>query len=325
MRLPIGLNRIGRLWAAMFLVLLLARATSSFAADQTNISVAVSPPQPSSVGDYSVVDKNGKDVFSPELSMPDAAGGPSPPPPVLKDLQDQAISGDDSATKPDQVGLQIRADALREAALSYGARGGLASRTFQIQRRLAEYSTSLSRAFNFSRLLIAAPSGLLIEPPVVSEAQRAVLVNAAGQAAAVADRVYRINRVARIVTAARTWQLYLERDWGKVEAPPGLLLPRDDTERAEWREWIKDGWNAGITQAEETFEADLDRLTNDFVGMVRYRELLAQGMISPPYALHEDRGVTGGGAEMRVGDRGVAITGPSALIPRSDQWTPAPR
>ena len=221
--------------------------------------------------------------------------------------------------------MQIRADALREAALSYGARGGLASRTFQIQRRLAEYDTSLGRAFDFSRLLIAAPSGLLIEPPVVSEAQRAVLVNSGGQAAAVADRVYRINRVARIVTASRNWRLYLERDWGRVDPPPGLLLPRDDTERAEWKDWVKEGWDAGTVQAEETFQADLDRMTNDFVGMIRYRELLAQGMVSPPFATDEDRGITGGGAEMRVGDRGVSITGPSALIPRSEKWTPAAR
>src|ERR1700691_596636 len=125
------------------------------------------------------------------------------------------MTGEES--KADQMGLQIRADAMREAALSYGARGGLAFRTFEIQRRLAEYDSSMSRAFDFSRLLIAAPSGLLIEPAIVSEADRAVIVKSAGQPAAVADRVFRINRVARIVTAGRNWHLYLQRDWGKVE------------------------------------------------------------------------------------------------------------
>lgn len=134
------------------------------------------------------------------------------------------------------------------------------------------------------------PSGLLIEPPIVSEAQRAVIVNGGGQEAAVADRVYRINRVARIVTAPRNWRLYMERDWGRVDPPPGLLLPRDEEERIQRRRWVAEGWTAGVQQAEETFEADLDRMTNDFVGMVRYRELLAQGMISAPYALHKDRG-----------------------------------
>jgi len=248
----------------------------------------------------------------------------SPPPPVMKDLQEQQASSNEAA-QPEGLGLQIRNDALREAALSYGARGGLAYRTFEIQRRLAEYDASLTKTFAFSRLLIAAPSGLLIEPPIVSEAQRAVIVNGGGQEAAVADRVYRINRAARIVTAPRNWRLYMERDWGKVDPPPGLLLPKDAEERKAWRDSVAEGWAAGIQQAEETFEADLDRMTNDFVGMVRYRELLAQGMISPPYALHQDRGVTGGGSEMRVGDRGITITGPSVLIPRSNKWTTAPQ
>jgi defect-in-organelle-trafficking protein DotC len=255
-------------------------------------------------------------------TLPAPEDGPSPPPPILKDLQEQ-VSGSDF--KPDTLGLQIRADALREAALSYGARGGLAYRTFEIQRRLAEYDGSMSRTFDFSRLLLAAPSGLLIEPPVVSEAQKAVLVKSGGQAAAVADRIYRINRIARIVTASRNWRLYLERDWGRVDPPPGILLPKDDDERAHWRIWTQEGWAAGMQQAEETFEADLDRMTSDYIGMIRYRELLAQRMISPPYALADDRGVTGGGNEMRVGDRGVTITGQSMLLPQSGQWTPASR
>jgi len=246
----------------------------------------------------------------------------SPPPPTLQELLEQKKGIDG---KPDVMGLQIRGDAVREAALSYGARGGLAHRTFEIQRRLAEYDASLGHLFDFSRLLLPAQSGLLVEPPIVSEAQRAVIVNGGGQEAAVADRVFRINRVARIVTAARNWRLYMERDWGVVDPPPGLLLPRDGEERDAWRKYVKEGWDAGVQQAEEIFEADLDRMTNDFVGMVRYRELLAQGMISPPYALHQDRGVTGGGSEMRVGDRGLTITGPSSLIPKSEKWTTAPR
>ena len=266
-----------------------------------------------------------EDALSVKIIPADNAIGVSPPPPALIDLQNQSASAEDEESKPNTIGLQIRADATREAALSYGARGGLAFRTFEIQRRLAEYDASLSKAFNFTRLLVAAPSGLLIEPPVVSEAQQAVLVNAGGQAAAVADRVYRINRVARIVTAARDWHLYMERDWGRVDPPAAILLPKTEEEKIAWAAYVKQGWEAGLKQAEETFESDMDRLTNDYTGMVRYRELLAQGMISKPYALADDRGVTGGGNEMRVGDRGVTITGQSSLISKSSAWTPANR
>ena len=59
--------------------------------------------------------------------------------------------------------------------------------------------------------------------------------------------------------------------------------------------------------------------------MIRYRTLLAQGMVSQPYALQVDRGITGDGNEMRVGDRAVQITGVPELITGSDQWKPANR
>jgi len=303
------------IWAMIFAML--ALPTLALADDNLFSSNNINTNTPANSG-------NSDDVLKVKIIPAESDDGVSPPPPALADLQSQAAPiEDDDANKTNSLGLQIRADAQREAALSYGARGGLAYRTFEIQRRLAEYDTSMSKAFNFSRLLVAAPSGLLIEPPVVSEAQRAVLVNAGGQAAAVADRIYRINRVARIVTAARNWHLYLERDWGRVEPPPAILLPKTGEEKVAWAAYVKQGWEAGLKQGEETFESDIDRMTNDFIGMVRYRELLAQGMISPPYALADDRGITGGGSEMRVGDRGVTITGQSSLIPKSGAWTPA--
>ena len=59
--------------------------------------------------------------------------------------------------------------------------------------------------------------------------------------------------------------------------------------------------------------------------MVRYRKLLAQGMVSPPYANQVDRGVTGGGYQMRVGDRAIQLTGTPQLISGHDQWKPANR
>ncbi|QQR69315.1 MAG: type IV secretory system conjugative DNA transfer family protein [Alphaproteobacteria bacterium] len=253
----------------------------------------------------------------------DVVREPAPPPPPLVELQAKEFS-----QRSDLVptsGLQIRGEAIREAALSYGARGGLAWRTFEIQRRLAEHESTLVRTYDFKRLLISAPSGLLIEPPVISEAERAVIVGSGGQDAAVADRVYRIGRTARIVTAGRDWRHYLERDWGVVEPPPEVLFPRDEIERIRWQEWVAKGWEEGVRQADDIFQADLDRLTADFVGMVRYRQLLAQGIVTPTYAAQNDRGVTGGGRELRIGDRAVKITSNPQLTAHSEQWTPAQR
>jgi defect-in-organelle-trafficking protein DotC len=102
-------------------------------------------------------------------------------------------------------------------------------------------------------------------------------------------------------------------------------LPESKEEQAKWDEWFERGWQAGIDQADEIFQADLNKLSSDYQGMVRYRVLLTQGMVSPPYALQVDRGVTGGGEEMRVGDRNVSITGLPALQSGAQQWSPANR
>lgn len=249
----------------------------------------------------------------------------SPVPPTLVQLQEIPSKAKEMIEGDVSLPLDIRKEAIKEAALSYGARGGLASRTYQIRRELDSRASYMDKVFDFRQLLIAAPSGLIIEPPIISESLNALIIEGDGQQAAVSDSIYNINAQARIVSAARNWRQYLERDWGVVEEPPEILRPKDKEERKYWRELVEQGWREGFSQADEIFEQDLNVMVADYNGMIRYRQLLTQGMVSPPFALQVDRGVTGGGNLMRVGDRAVRITGPSQLITGHDQWQPANR
>ena len=225
----------------------------------------------------------------------------------------------------EELPFDIRAEALKEAAISFGARGGLAKRTYEIRQELDLRKRYLNRVFNFSQLLVSAPSGLLIEPPIVTESMNSMLIDIDGQTAAVSDKIYNIIRNAHIVSAPRTWHVYLEREWGEVMPPPDILVPQNAEERELWVEYAEKGWEFGWQQANDIFASDLARLESDFQGMIRYRLLLAQGMISPPYALQVDRGVTGGGDEMRIGDRAVQITGVPELMTGAETWKPASR
>ena len=229
------------------------------------------------------------------------------------------VGGDDG------MAFDIREAAVKEAAISYGARAGLAWRTYHIRTDMMKRSRSLDKVYDFRQLLIPAPSGLLIEPPIIGENLNAMIIEGDGQQAAVSDRIYNITNNARIVSAARNWRTYLEREWGDVSPPPNILRPENSAERAVWEEMVTKGWNEGARQADEIFEEDLNQLMADFEGMIRYRMLLAQGMISAPYALQVDRGVTGGGDEMRIGDRAVQITGKPSLITGYESWQPARR
>ncbi|MFA7276863.1 MAG: type IV secretory system conjugative DNA transfer family protein [Pseudobdellovibrionaceae bacterium] len=247
-------------------------------------------------------------------------------PKELSDLQEipgyvEPTGDDDKPFLP----IDIRKEAQKEAALSYGARGGLAARSYDINEELKGRGSYLEKVFDFRQLLIAGPSGFMIEPPIISESLNALLVENDGQKAAVSDAIYRIHENVKIVTAPRDWHTYLERSWGKVEEPPEILRPKDDEERKAWRINVKKGWDEGIQQANEVFERDLARLLADFDGMVRYRKLLANGMVSPPFAQQIDRGVTAEGPAMRVGDRAVVITGTPQLITETSEWQPASR
>lgn len=260
------------------------------------------------------------------LSPLRAEGDGNPPVPPSRTML-ESVKPAKIIKKKDGEGMpfDIRQNAIREAALSYGARGGLAWRTFHVRQELEYKSAYLDKVFDFNQLLIAAPSGLLIEPPIVSEDENSMIIDASGQEAAVADRIYNISVNARIVSAPRFWRNYLERDWGEVAPPPDILLPENKEEREIWIDNVRKGWDMGLEQADEIFQDDLNMLTADYRGMVRYRMLLAQSMVSPPYALQVDRGVTGGGDQMRVGDRAIQISGRPQLKPGADEWQPASR
>lgn len=252
-------------------------------------------------------------------------------PPEMEALQDirgsHGVSGeafDELLSKP--MSLDLRMEAQREAALSYGARGGLAKRTYQITERLRDYEATFDKVYNFRALLIKAPSGMMIEPPIVKESLDALNISDGGNEAAVADQIVKISKQAKIVTAPRDWRGYLTFYYlTEIPPPPRVLWPMNEKEQTRWNAWVRQGWDAGYAQGEQIFEANLAQLVADYDGMVRYRMLLAEGKISQPYALQEDRGVTGGRNEMRVGDRALRITGPSQFLTGADLWKPADR
>ncbi|HNQ91913.1 MAG TPA: type IV secretory system conjugative DNA transfer family protein, partial [Alphaproteobacteria bacterium] len=175
----------------------------------------------------------------------------------LEDLQE--IPG--YVEKEGETGLpiDIRREALKEAALSFGARGGLAARSYEIKKELDTRSAYMDKVFDFRQLLIAAPSGFMMEPPIISESLNSLLIENDGQSAAVSDAIYRIHENVKIVSAPRNWRTYLERGWGAVEDPPEILRPKNDEERRFWRETVAQGWKEGYSQGSEVFEGDLNK------------------------------------------------------------------
>ena len=212
-----------------------------------------------------------------------------------------------------------RQAAMRDAALGFGTQSGLVRRAFELGEVLDRYERQLDRVYRFDRVLIER-EGFRVLPPVVVETTQAFRRGANGRRAATARRVLRIERPAQVVGRAPRWRGYFERTWETPRPPSAVLFPRTKAERALWRQWVEAGWAEGTRLAEEIFAADLDRLNRDFEGVVRWRVLEAQRMVTAPKLDVTRRAVVGGGREMRVDERAIAIEVDARLNPIVEDW-----
>lgn len=211
----------------------------------------------------------------------------------------------------------IKAQALRETATSLGAQGALAWRAKAINGTLTNEASSLDKLYDFNRLML--PNNVL--PPVLAESSNA-LTQSNADTLRLADKTYKILSPARFTTTPPTWRTYLWLSFKQPDIPDKTLLPKTQSEAKIWNDYLKVGWKKGLTQANQIFSANMSRLKRDYLGMVLYRKLYAQHMVSAPFVARAELGVTGDKNEVRINDQVLKITSHSALQMDSAKWKP---
>ena len=116
--------------------------------------------------------------------------------------------------------------------------------------------------------------------------------------------------------------LFRSMSYNKPSTPEKSLLPKNNSESVVWNQALKAGWTQGLTQANEIFANNLNRMKRDMNGMVLYRKLLASNMVTAPYVSKADMGVTGNDKEIRINDKVLRIAANSKLIPNASKWKP---
>ena len=239
------------------------------------------------------------------------------PPPGLASLQTFAPE-----PGPDvPFAAEKRVSAVRLAALGFGARAGLARRTWEIAAMLDRHGAKLSAIYRFGDLVLPA-DGFTVLPPVVAETRRAFRLEPSGTRAASARRVLRIVEPAQLVSEAPDWRDWLERSWLPAEPPASVLFPRDPQEDVRWRRLLADGWVKGVALADDIFAADLDRLSRTFEGVVLWHRLNGAGMLTAPGIEVERAGVSGHESLMRIGAASAQIARPARFEFDAGRWAP---
>lgn len=211
----------------------------------------------------------------------------------------------------------IRLSALKQTARGLGAQAGLAWRSKQIEILLNSQKRNLDRIFNFNYLILNKN----VLPPVLVEGRNTL--NLADEfTLRVSDHDYQIIQHPRFVTAPPSWRNYIWMGYKKPERPNNTMLPQNSDERRVWNIYIQVGWQEGIIQADQIFAANLARLQRDYEGMILYRKLLAQNMLTPPYVSQADLGITNDSNNMRINDRVLRITAIPQLQANTENWRP---
>lgn len=212
----------------------------------------------------------------------------------------------------------IRKKALQEGASTLGANGALAWRSNEINKSLNDEASYLDKVFNFNQLILNNN----VLPPVLVESDGELNVDS-DTSLRLDSKTYKIEAPAKFVSTPPTWRNYLLMNYKKPELPSKTLLPTTQAEAKLWNSYLEDGWKQGLTQANDIFNTNLSRMKRDFLGMVLYKKLLAQNMVSAPYVAKADLGVTGDKNQIRVDDKVLKITSGSELETDASKWTPA--
>ena len=250
-------------------------------------------------------------------------GETRPAPPDLSDLSGGPEFLQSPTGSEEEPGDAARRDKIEEVALSYGARAGVARRSYELAQQLGEHARKLDRLFDFRQLVITAPleSGVIM-PPVVREADNALAIGPDGKEAQASDRLYEIVAPAEVRSSEPDWRQYLRRTWSWPEPPTKALWPQDEAELKTWRDAVANGWEHGRQQAERIFEADMARLVRDFTGVTRYHRLVEVGVLDAFYVGSDEVGVALQQDTLRIGERRVRILDPARFVADADKWRP---
>ena len=239
------------------------------------------------------------------------------PPPDLAAIQ----AFEPAAGEGVEFAEEKRAAAVRLAALGFGARAGLARRSWEIAAMLERHADRLDAIYRFAELMLRE-DGFLMLPPVLAETRRAFRLDRKGARAARAARVLRIVEPARLAGAPPGWRDWLRRSWPEARPPASVLFPRNADEAARWRRLLAEGWARGTALADDVFAADLDRLNRTFEGVVLWHRLRRASMVSAPVLETAEAGVSGHERLMRVRAASALLAGPARFELDAAVWAP---
>lgn len=237
----------------------------------------------------------------------------------LSSYKGMPLAGDDDMANK-------RNKSMREAAMAVGAQHGYIHAMNELRRDIDTEANTLDNLFAFKDLMRVATPGeksLYFLPAVIQESNEVTAGSDDHSRILVSGKYYEIVKKERLVTNPPDWREYLLIDL-PVDAskPVGALLPKTPQEQEFWKQWVAEGWEAGLLQANAEMTARVRNLGSDYVGMIKYLSLVEEGKVVPTFVASQYRNKVSQGNSLHLNQRSFAITAPAEFNNRDNDWTP---
>jgi hypothetical protein len=187
--------------------------------------------------------------------------------------------------KPEKGPLDnVKNQTLNDAGYKVAHATGAKIRYEEILALIEAKSDELDEIFNFEPLLIKI-GRLYLEPPVVTALTEKVALR--DQAAGLERGLtYRLVRSGRLLGEIPSWRGYLIPPlYANFPDPDEIhesIRPTDSEEKKVWAAAVLKGWRAGRERADQAFATAIGALNRDYLGLIRFWELKAKGLVESP-------------------------------------------
>jgi len=176
----------------------------------------------------------------------------------------------------------IKLQAMYNLAKTVAIRAAMDSRLDEMAAEVSTHSRQLDAIYNFSPLMIQKR----VVPPVITEARS--LYNQDGNLQIrLSDAIFNIEEQAYFSSTPPNWRSYLTfsntgNAYEKLSYVSGDMKPSNKLEEEVWVDGTEEGWKLGMRQANVVLEQALNKLNRDYIGMVRFHQMVLQGKVSMP-------------------------------------------
>lgn len=195
--------------------------------------------------------------------------------------QSQMSRASDS-DKENLIAQDMKLQAMYNYAKTVAIRAAMTARLNQMANVISKHSRELDAIYNFQPLMIQQR----VVPPVITEARN--LYNQDGKLQIrLSDAIFNIEEQARFSSTAPNWRSYLNfqntgNAYQKLTYVAGDMEPKNKLEERVWIDGTKEGWALGVRQSNVVLEQAMNRLNRDYIGMVRFHQMVLEGKITMP-------------------------------------------